>query len=326
MAAALASFKAKATGPARLRASLRRRVAPLGTLLQSLDAPRAVRAEVARGVLGGDIFSVMSARLRRLLEHAEPPAALPDQTRTRHAMAQQSPGPNQASPPRAPFVRPARPTGPPHAPTANSSTDSARRTPPGWPPAARNVNTQALAPLTHDAKKHSPRASASEARTFADARPQSPLPPDDVPAPARGRVTPDGVLVVKLREYWQAVERAQSNVDASPPSAAPATGRIEGARQLPAPAAAPQRRWPEVTGQQFARKLGAAFDAGAPNSFKRVQQTVHTDPPERVEIQNIFNVEVRADDAMSFGPSADLSESIADILREQAIQHGIDLT
>ena len=282
MATPLASFKAKATGPARLRTALRRRVEPLGALLRALDAPRAVRAEVSRGVLGGDIFSVMSARLQGLLQQTGPPEAPPPDF-TRRA---------QADAPRL---------------TRNGADHTDASTPPG-------------------VTKPAPPARRAEAKTFDHARSQFPTPAGEAPKPQRAGRATDSALVLRLREYWQSGERAQPPDRVSQTPAASATEGAQGARTLPGVtgAAAPPRRWPEVTGQQLARKLNAA--AGAPNSFKRVQQTLHTDSPERVEIQNIFNVEVRADGARGAGFPADLSESIADILREQAIQHGIDLT
>ena len=59
---------------------------------------------------------------------------------------------------------------------------------------------------------------------------------------------------------------------------------------------------------------------------KQVQQTVHSDLPEKVEIQNVFNINMKAQDNGIGNSTMELSEKIADILREQAIQHGIDIT
>jgi hypothetical protein len=148
----------------------------------------------------------------------------------------------------------------------------------------------------------------------------------DARQPSREAGAAGSALVAKLREYWRLDERAPSQDSASPPPAAATPEEFKEAQtpHAAANAGSPRGRWPEATGQQLARKL-AATAAAPPGSFKRVQQTVH-DSPDKVEIQNIFNVEVHADGPAGAGLAGDFSEAIADILREQAIQHGIDLT
>jgi hypothetical protein len=167
----------------------------------------------------------------------------------------------------------------------------------------------------------------AEASASDHARTQFPTQSGDARKSPRDARAFDNVLVKKLREYWQLAGHAQSPDRAStPPPVAMQPEGTKGAQPLPGTTGtgASPGRWPEVTGRQLARKLDDAA-ASAPGSFKRVQQTVH-DTPEKVEIQNIFNVEVRADGGRAAGFSDDFSESIADLLREQAIQHGIDLT
>ena len=80
------------------------------------------------------------------------------------------------------------------------------------------------------------------------------------------------------------------------------------------------------TGAQLARTLRPVTDGeGGPIAAKRVQQTVQTSTPDRIEVQNVFNVEVHTQGMAADETLSTLSEKIADILREQAIQHGIDL-
>jgi len=52
-------------------------------------------------------------------------------------------------------------------------------------------------------------------------------------------------------------------------------------------------------------------------------QTVRSSASEKVEIQNTFHIEVKSEGDRT---TTELSERIADILREQALQHGIDIT
>ncbi len=87
--------------------------------------------------------------------------------------------------------------------------------------------------------------------------------------------------------------------------------------------AQPPRSWPEITGQQAARRISSL---GTEASSYRAVQTVNTSAPEKVEIQNIFNIEIGAASSRGEGWADNLSEQIADLLREQALQHGIDIT
>lgn len=328
MADAFKSFRQKADGPARLRATLRRDIKPLGVLLSSLDAPRAVRSEVARGVLGGDIFNVMSARLSGLLQHDAPPAATDDTARAKHATPQPSFNAKQDPTTLAPFVHPARAARPNNS-HATSQALTTRRAPSDVKRVIDNVAANAQTSMTDDVTKLASLAAPAEAKARDREPSRFQSPSDETRGPARERRSPDSVLLIKLREYWQLNERAQSSVSPAPlPPQSPAAESPKNARPLPAAhfGEEARTRWPEVTGQQFARKLGAAASTSS-GSFQRVEQRVNTDAPERVEIQNIFNVEVRAEGASgATSLPADLSESIADILREQAIQHGIDLT
>lgn len=83
------------------------------------------------------------------------------------------------------------------------------------------------------------------------------------------------------------------------------------------------RSWPEITGHQAARRISSL---GAEASSHRAVQTVNSSAPDKVEIQNIFNIEIGAASSRGEGWADNLSERIADLLREQALQHGIDIT
>jgi hypothetical protein len=65
---------------------------------------------------------------------------------------------------------------------------------------------------------------------------------------------------------------------------------------------------------------------GNPGLSKQTQQKVYSGLPDRVEIQNIFHVDVKSIDGSGAGSLGDLSDKIAQILREEALQHGIDIT
>ncbi len=135
------------------------------------------------------------------------------------------------------------------------------------------------------------------------------------------------VLVEKLREYWRLSrpENSPEKIPAHPGS--PITERSNADTSFPALpryTIAPGS-WPEMTGRQVAEKIDSFISGrGAPGLARSVRQVIQSDLPEKVEIQNVFNIQVRSEE--SRGNSRDLSEEIADILHEQALQHGIDVT
>ncbi len=85
--------------------------------------------------------------------------------------------------------------------------------------------------------------------------------------------------------------------------------------------------WPQITGDQVATRL-QAFVSGASVSANvlPVHEVFDTSPKNPGAIQNSFHIQVNMQGENGNQWVSDLSERIADVLREQAIQHGIDLT
>lgn len=135
------------------------------------------------------------------------------------------------------------------------------------------------------------------------------------------------VLVEKLREYWRLSrpENSPEKISAYPGSPITDGGNADASfpalpRYTPAPGS-----WPEMTGQQAAKNIDSFISGrGTPGSVRSVRQVIQSDLPEKVEIQNVFNIQVKNEESRE--NSRDLSEKIADILHEQALQHGIDVT
>ena len=73
----LARFLAHATGPGRLRATLRRKTRAVRTYRRTFVSLHQVYAAIPRSVLGGDILGLLSGRLRAVLESKEAPVATP---------------------------------------------------------------------------------------------------------------------------------------------------------------------------------------------------------------------------------------------------------
>ncbi len=327
MVPALAGFLAKATGPSRLRSELRMKTRALGRMLRSVGAVGAVRTDLPESLLGGDILALMSTSLRRLLQGQEQPETAVGalfQGRSRFAAA---PG-SAVDPKRAEFS-----TGPIEIGGIEQRFSSLKPAPrnsaPFLTPAAR-ADREArvdpfLPPEVYGTARAEMQTGAVPARNLSPGIPAA----EDMYGAARGkRRAASSVLVERLREYWCLCQEEQMSARASREAIAMVAGQGRGAvtSPPPPPALPPPRSWPEIAAWQAARKLYALASGGSRfGPAGRVQQKIKSDLPEKVEIQNIFNVEVKGEKDLS-GSIADLSEKIADILREQAIEHGIDIT
>jgi hypothetical protein len=87
----------------------------------------------------------------------------------------------------------------------------------------------------------------------------------------------------------------------------------------------PTRSWPELAGQDLAEQIQtfARGSSGAPLDVLS-QSVAPPGSPERVEIKNYFQLALGGNG--SPGARRELADRLADVLREQAIQHGIDIT
>ena len=133
----------------------------------------------------------------------------------------------------------------------------------------------------------------------------------------------DSIFVEKLREYWHLHCQPQTNDEPEGnqrTGVAKERGRKVPAQTLPDSPLASQS-WPRMTGRQVAQKLGA-FVSGDIDTSGQAGQPLPSGAPEKIEIQNTFHIEVKS----GRDRTTELSERIADILREQALQHGIDIT
>ena len=147
--------------------------------------------------------------------------------------------------------------------------------------------------------------------------------------------TPGYIFVEKLNEYFQLNRQEPSPEPGTHPF--PAVDRGRGKRnqgKAPAfPNAAAETRRPgpgfKMTEEQVARELRAFIDGRSDISpVGRSGQVFSTNGTGDgdIRIQNTFNINLDHDGTREAGPLGSLTEKIADILREQAIQHGIDIT
>jgi hypothetical protein len=348
-------FLAAATGPSKLRSDLRRRTQSVRGFFNALDGVTTVGEEVPPSILGGDIHALMSHRLQQQLLNLAQPDREQEIVRTRRSQLLEA-GFN-LDPNSKPFSSPAMDTGSSYSPPTSPSRlrrevpQFSAATPSKTAAAAEEFNLMppavgkahlappqsTSAPLPIDAvllktlqqsitvpqlaqglnQEVSKRQSVSSERTGMSPRTRS-----------LGQ-SAESLLIKKLQTYWQLSQQEatlkQSAVDA-------ANEGIDTLTKMPpflssTPNLTSSQAWPEITGQRASQILGSLV-TGQPLSgtAKTVKQTIRTDLPDKVEIRNIFNVEVKSQTEHGDRSIPDLSEKIADILREQAVQHGIDIT
>ncbi|HWP47397.1 MAG TPA: hypothetical protein VNM22_09575 [Candidatus Limnocylindrales bacterium] len=329
MRTGITRFLVKATGPSRLRSELCLKTKPLGTFLKAMDAICVLQTQVPRDVLEGGVLTLMSGRLRQLLQYPEQSEKVMETaTLDRWRFASQD----------------------------NSSVDLEREKLSLSPVLAKKSSDPLdlwKAPF-QSRKSVFPASRLNPKQTWKEQR--------DVVFRRRNRqgqpVT--SLLVKKLGEYRQLnqgvripegdlnqstrVEKDQGGNGILSPTlwrnALESASRPEilkpseeGGRRNQTSFSTlsgrtlASRSWPEMTGQQIAQRLHAFVSGqGGSDSSQRIQKITPINSSEKVEIQNIFNIDVEASEGKEMGSLRDLSEKIVHILREQALQHGIDIT
>lgn len=323
MSASIASFLRKGTGPKELRSTLRLKIGSIGALLQALSTLKSMRAEVPRSVLGGDLLGLLSDRMRALLQNEEQSPVTADVMPVRRSRFS---GQNDfVRQPESPFSLSAeREKGEANRFATLTSLPQGHGSIPALP--ASHSIVSSAEPFTPPQFQETSRSELQSAPMVPGLN-HNPLSSSEVEVTVRrqSREAARSLLAKKLQEYWELSKPQQPSEKASSQ-----TTSTEAKSKTPAtthppwhPTTQAPRSWPELTAQQVAQRIRSL---GASTSSSRVLQTVNSNPPEKVEIQNVFNIEVKAGAERGTGSADDLSERIADILGEQALQHGIDIT
>ncbi len=331
MITVVAAILEKGRRPREILSALRAKTKPLGALPRSLDALKTARAELPQNVLGGDLLGLFGDRMRELLRGDEQRAdgvgvarvsntKFADRTEfTRSLAAPFSPNSESTKTRESGFT----------------AIEAALQRGVSIPASSDSRDIHASADPFTPSRFHAASQRGWETTRGVAARDRDPFPPGDGAATARRR----GVeaawspLAEKLREYWELSRSRQgaekdSNrttgaASESEPLAIPDTSRLPTAQSHTT--RTPQS-WPEITARQLARKLRSST---ADISSSRATQTIKSGAagsPEKVEIQNVFNIEVKPSGGGGGAFTEDLSERLSDILFEQALQHGIDVT
>lgn len=303
------------TGPRRLRSALRRKTVAISALLEALDGPGELRVTIPAAVFGGDIFGVMSTQLRDSLIVPPPSntsAPIPDRKHTlpllensfaKHSknsspLASRSaqstlPSESLATAQTRSFLNSERSSSEPQATGAFSISENQARARVLAPTLETSVVTRLQTIET---------ATSPTARLASTAR----------PAPAAS------ALESSVNRYWQAIRegRDAGRSHSQPLAESPANSAsfpVADAEQHRA-----QREWPTSTGVDASPKLRSFTDVSQPSKSR------FTLAPER-QPQNDFNIEVNHPNHHSSNFD-DLGDRLAQILHEQALQHGIDVT
>jgi len=321
MSTMVSKFMTRATGPTRFSTKLRISTEPVHNFFSSLGALNGLKEEVPESVLGGDIFSLLSQSLQQMLLQPEP--------------SEQEKYP--VRPPKAGFS-----VGPDHFDVKETSKYLLKSSSPKEsnfnfsPPLTSSESEKIPFSFTGSESRDGKKEPFNEPHTPEFSKSPSVLEPvgqhanrpsfaagdssNEVVKERKERV--NSIFVEKLREYWMLSEQGQRVERES--SQRTDVEKEKGGNALPhtlpnRPLAS--RSWPQMTGGKVAQKLGAFF-SGDIDASKGVGQTFHPGASEKIEIQNTFHIEVKSEGDRT----TDLSEKIADILREQALQHGIDIT
>jgi hypothetical protein len=281
---------------------------------------RSAGAGLPADLSGGPLLDLVGGRLREALQEPARPPRSPASPRRPSQEAGGWPTPDRAAP-----VTPLTLPGSAHPP---GGRDRAAAPPSGraWPataaPALGGRGTAATGPPSP-----ADVAMAAGIRPLLRVAPPDPAHPAPVatrPAEASGSRPPDGTHPATLRRllqrWWSSSPSATDRPSYDPGTGVPAGPGRPAAQAPTVGGTSADRSWPEVVARHAARQLRSTGTPGAPPL--RAQQHVST-TPDKVEIQNVFNVELPAAGA---GAGLDeLAEQLAAVLREQALQHGVDI-
>lgn len=321
MSTMVSKFMERATGPTRFSTQLRERTEAVNNFFRSLGTLNGLKAEVPESVLGGDIFSLLSQSLQQML--LQPELSEQEKYPVRPQKAGFNAGPNRFDVKEiSKFLLKSLL---PEESKANFS-----------PPLTSSESKKKPFPLTGSENSYREKEFFSEQHTPEILKmhpsPESLGHNTNSRSFASGDGSDEGVktreervgsiFVKKLREYWMLSQQGQRTEGELSQRAdvEKERGRNVPSHILPN-SPLTSRSWPQMTGGQVAQKLGA-FVSGDVDASKQIGQTLHPGASEKVEIQNTFHIEVKSEGDRT----TDLSERIADILREQALQHGIDIT
>lgn len=304
-------FLYAAGSPLRLRASLRHETRLVRRMFDAAHQLDTLPTSMPVSLLGGDMLSLLSNRLRALLTDEAAGSSLlaavpasrmmqtPETEHLGHAGVWEEPNDDAAY------------TG---KPVIGDSPQIAQR---GWTgdvfPPERTTASDTIPEHQHFSSASLWESSTIQSGAAHTWREQDPETPRAKP------LTPADPLRRALDTYWQ-LDKAERNASRHPEiSGSSQNGK---ASVQPSSALVPlehNTHWSDLVGQQVRQRTMLP-------SSRIGRQKSGLSAGENVEIQNVFNIEMKNEMGLRAEDDFELAETIAEILREQALQHGIDLT
>jgi hypothetical protein len=304
--------------PQRLRLALRARTRPLRLVLHQAATLRRVKTITPANILGGELLGLLSLRLQSLLQ-ANESLRIPIESSNRQA-ANWSSVQAVASPMPPAFSSVAGIQKPSNVASGKSGVNSlaglSRFNPLGQ-------RTQSPTPFVAFAPEYE-----SQTIELLEGEPsgkqEANLPSFEEQQCDRKSLAATSMLAQKLKQYWE-LHHNQETMKKEAAQQRASDTQLNEAELHPQSTSrsCSTSSWPEQTAQQLARQMSGA---GRALSSSQTRQQVQTGTPDKLEIQNIFNIELKSSAGNLTDPASKLADSLSEILREQALQHGIDIT
>lgn len=327
IATGLKSFVRVMSGPRCLRSALRQKTEVCQRLLTVLSSPVELQVSIPVSVFGGDIFSVMSEQLRDALVVPPPAGGTVVNANRRRSMLAPESGASSFSKNLLPLAtQHTRST----LPSESLASPNVLKEP-AWAQTAPSRNSARVspeslapsAPISADQFRQAAvrsRTPTREAATFPNANHSSNSTKAAATAPA---------FVNSLNRYFQLLGETRDTTRANPATVStdtPITRRDVAAADAASDSEqqAAARTWPTFVGRELSEKLRTLNDTPGDQS-KLSTTTPRLNSPADHQIQNVFNIEVKNENQPGSGFD-DLADRIAEILNEQALHHGIDVT
>ena len=316
----LNSFVRTLTGPKCLRSALRRKTGVVHRLMGALNSPTQMQVSIPAGVFGGDIFGVMSEQLREALI-VPPPAKTTVTNRDRKkslsplrdeaSISSENPFPLAVQKQRSTFTCDS------FAPAATNVLTELSL---GQTTTSRNSLTSSLE--SHTSRAHSIKDNLRE--DVVESRINAPeFSKSTNHAPATKHASNTATLTSSLNRYWQSLREQRNPARANQPIASTeSTNNTRDLGSVDFEQQATARAWPNFIARDGSKRTGSTND----DAYRADQQSLRSARFDSfADPRHDFNL--RTNPANNQPPHYDdLSERLAEILHEQALQHGIDVT
>ena len=320
MLSGISGYRIAASGPVRLCNGLKKQSSVLRRALHKKPPVQAVGASISRDILGGDLINLLSKGLQeRLMENGPPelPVEIHQPRSVQFPMISRTQGFNNQS-----DTLPLHEVSHKHRAfdAVNAASNSG-----SWDAIAHGeASTKAVDTPTG---AQEPASTPFARHVYLDQKHPTGANPL-VPATSGSKLV---MLLDKLdAQRHSSQAKTQQNIQAQQKhsvsqvhqQANPGSSHLPGSFMDPTPA-----QWTTRTGNHIARAVQEGqVREGHERTLHTGNQHMKAGSGDHVEINNTFHIDVHAGEIHPGGPGGDLSEKISTILREQAIQHGIDVS